>query len=66
MTCTARCTVQDVGPGPAPVDVLLTANGDQITNTGDDHVSSVEVRLQLDTDDTHMSAGQTVEVTGAC
>jgi len=29
MTWTAHCTVQDVGDGPAPIDVLLTASADE-------------------------------------
>ena len=28
MTWTARCTIQDVGDGPAPIDVLAAANAD--------------------------------------
>ena len=61
-------TVQDVSDGPAPIDVLATANhldypGAIVCNT-EGQVRAAELRLQLDQDSTELKAGATFKLSG--
>jgi hypothetical protein len=64
MTWSARFQVQDVSDGPAPIDVIAVAqveDGTLIQNT--EKAKSMELRIQLDTDETAIKIGD--EITGS-
>lgn len=62
----AVATVQDVSDNEnPPVDVLLAANGADITADGDDQVTSVEVKV-ISPVATHLTVGAKVTITADC
>lgn len=63
MTFSARMKVQDVGQGPAPIDVLAVNDGEVLSNT-EGTITGIEVRLQLGTDATGIRAGDGFTITG--
>lgn len=66
MSWTANATVQDVSDNAnPPVDILLVANGDDITSDGDDQVTSVEVKV-VSPVATHLTVGSKVTITANC
>lgn len=64
MTWSARFTVQDVGDGPAPIDVLAAAQAEDITSNTEGKVRSMELRIQLDQDETRVKIGDTFTASG--
>ncbi len=65
MTFTARFKVHDVSDGPAPIDVLAVAeveDGSLTQNT--EKARSMELRIVIDADETSLSEGDTLHVTG--
>lgn len=64
MTWSARFKVQDVSDGPAPIDVIAVASvEDGSLNQNTEKASSMELRIQLDTDETSIKIGD--EITGS-
>lgn len=62
----AVATVQDVSDNSnPPVDILLAANGDEITSDGDDKIESVEIKV-VSSKATHLSVGGKVTITADC
>jgi hypothetical protein len=65
MTFSARFKVQDVGEGPAPIDVIAVASVEDGTLTQNtERARSMELRIQLETDETTLAEGQEIVVTG--
>lgn len=64
MTFSARFTVQDVGPGPAPIDVIAAAEGDAITANTEGKVRSMELKIVLDEDETTLKEGDVITASG--
>lgn len=62
MTWTARCKVDDVGPGPRPIDVLATSTS--VTSNTEGKIAGVELRFQLDEDSTKVKVGDEITVSG--
>lgn len=65
MTFSARFKVQDVGDGPAPIDVLAVAeveDGSLTQNT--EKARSMELRIQIDADETTIKVGDTITAQG--
>ncbi len=65
MTWQAKFKIQEVGEGPAPIDVLAVAdvaNGSLIQNT--ENVSSMELRLVVNTDQTSLKVGDEILANG--
>lgn len=59
MTFSARFTVDDVGDGPAPIDVLAVASVEAGTLTSNtERATSMELRVQLDVDETTLAVGE--------
>lgn len=63
MTFSARMKIQDVGQGPAPIDVLAVNDGEVTSNT-EGPITSLEVRFQLGADATGLRAGDGFTITG--
>lgn len=64
MTWSARFTVQDVSDGPAPIDVLAAAQTEDITSNTEGKVRSMELRIQLDEDQTKVKVGDIFTASG--
>lgn len=65
MTFSARFRIQDVGDGPRPIDILAVAAVDDGTLTQNtEHAQNMELRIQLDADETSLAEGDTLLVTG--
>jgi hypothetical protein len=65
MTFTARFKVQDVGEGPAPINVLAVASvedGTLTTNT--EKARSMELRIVIDADETSLAEGDELYCNG--
>jgi hypothetical protein len=65
MTWSAQFRVQDVGEGPRPIDVIAVASveeGSLTQNT--EHVKSMELRLQIDADETQLKEGDVLPAYG--
>ena len=65
MTFQARFKVQDVGEGPAPINVLAVAeveDGSLTQNT--EKARSMELRILIDADETTIKAGDTITASG--
>jgi hypothetical protein len=62
----ATATVQDVSDNESPpVDILLVANGEEVTFDGDDQVTSVEIKV-VSPVATHLVVGSQVQITADC
>ncbi len=64
MTWSARFAVTDVSVGPAPIEVVAVArteDGTLVQNT--EHASLMQLRIQLDADETAIQVGD--EITGS-
>lgn len=64
MTWTARFKVEDVGEGPAPINILAVArveDGTLIQNT--EHATVMELNILLDVNETSIKIGD--EITGS-
>lgn len=58
MTWTAKFRIQDVSDGPAPIDVLAVASVEDGTlNQNTEHARSMELRIQIDADETNLKVG---------
>jgi hypothetical protein len=64
MTFSARFTVQDVGDGPRPIDVLAVSEGDAIVANTEGKVRSMELRIVLDEDETTLKEGDVITTSG--
>ncbi len=65
MTFTARFKVQDVGEGPAPINVLATAEVEDGTLTQNtEKARSMELRIVIDADETAVKVGDVITATG--
>lgn len=65
MTWSARFKVQDVGEGPAPIDVIAVASVEEgILNQNTEHASSLELRIRIDADETQIKVGDTLTGSG--
>ena len=65
MTFSARFKVQDVGEGPAPINVLAVAeveDGSLTQNTEKAH--SMELHILIDADETTIAVGDTITASG--
>lgn len=65
MTFSARFKVQDVGDGPAPINVLAVAEvGDGSLTQNTEKARSMELHILIDADETTIKAGDTIAVSG--
>jgi hypothetical protein len=65
LTFTAKFKVEDVGEGPAPIDVLAVARVEDDTLTQNtEKAKTMELRIQLDTDETALKIGDEIPVNG--
>jgi hypothetical protein len=64
MTWSAKFKVQDVGDGPAPIDVLAAADGEYIISNTEGPIRSMELRIQLDADETRLKVGDEITASG--
>lgn len=64
MTWSARFKVQDVSDGPAPIDVLAIAEGDDVTSNTEGPIRSIELKLVIDADETGIAVGDEISATG--
>lgn len=65
MTFSARFKIDDVGEGPAPINVLAVAeveDGSLTQNT--EKARSMELRILLDADETSLAIGDVITVSG--
>lgn len=64
MTWTAKFKIQDVSDGPAPIDVLAAAEGNAIVSNTEGGIRSMELRIQLDADETRLQIGDEITASG--
>ncbi len=65
MTFNARFTVQEVGDGPSPINVLAVAAVDDETLTANtEKATSMELRVVIDADETSVAVGDILPVSG--
>lgn len=65
MTFTARFKVDDVGDGPAPINVLAVASVEDDTLTQNtEKARQMELHILLDADETSLAIGDEITVTG--
>lgn len=62
VTWFATLKVQDVGEGPAPIDIL--AGSDNVTSNTEGKISGVEVKFKLDENETSIKIGDEIAVSG--
>lgn len=63
MTFSATLTVDDVSSGPAPIDVL--ASTETVTSNVEGQIKNIQVKFQLNEDETQIKIGDTVYVNGS-
>ena len=65
MTFQARFQVQDVGDGPAPINVLAVASVEDGTLTQNtEKARSMELRIVIDADKTSLAVGDSITASG--
>jgi hypothetical protein len=68
MTWSAKLKVQDVSDGPAPIDVLAVATAedgdDAIISNTEGKIRAIELRIQLDADETTVQVGDEIRASG--
>lgn len=65
MTWSAQFKVQDVGDGPAPIDILAIASiEDGTLSTNTEQAKSMELRIQIDADTTSITEGFIINAWG--
>lgn len=65
MTFTARFKVEDVGDGPAPIDIeAIAAVEDGTLTQNTEKARLMRLSIQLEADETSISIGDTITVTG--
>jgi hypothetical protein len=64
VTWTGKFTVQDVGDGPAPIDVLAAAQTEDIVSNTEGKIRSIELRIQLDEGETKVKIGDQFSISG--
>lgn len=65
MTFQARFKVEDVGEGPAPINVLAVASVDDGTLTQNtEKASAMELRILIDADETSIAIGDEITASG--
>ncbi len=60
MTWSAKFTVQDIGDGPAPIDVLAVAPADDVVSNTEGNIASMELRIQFDEDEVALRPGDVI------
>jgi hypothetical protein len=64
VTWSAKFRIQDVSDGPAPIDILAVAEGDAIIANTEGPIRSMELRMQIDADQTALKAGDEISAHG--